>query len=103
MLPIMSCFNQENVLLVIKMISQSDPWCLWILLSKVLGLQGVMNMSLDEDHSSGFLSFANQVVYLIFNGGMQVLCSEVELHFFDPLELGPVELNFLPLYPFSRD
>ena len=44
-----------------------------------------MNMSSDEDHGSGFLSFANRVVCLIFNGKTQILCSEEELHIFDPL------------------
>ncbi|KAM2518280.1 hypothetical protein PS1_033091 [Malus domestica] len=89
MLLVMSYFRQEDVFLVIKTINQSDPQCLWILFSKVLGFQEVMNMSLDEDHGSGFLSFANRVVRLIFNGGTQILCSEVEFHILDPLEVVP--------------
>ncbi|KAM2967112.1 hypothetical protein FF1_027411 [Malus domestica] len=48
-----------------------------------------MNMSSDEDHGSGFLNFTNRVVRLIFNGMTQVLCSEMELHILDPLEVVP--------------
>ncbi|TQD71250.1 hypothetical protein C1H46_043216 [Malus baccata] len=48
-----------------------------------------MNMSSNEDHSSGFLNFANLIVCLFFNGGTQVFCSEVELHILDPLEVVP--------------
>ncbi|KAM1480812.1 hypothetical protein ACFX2I_027912 [Malus domestica] len=83
----MSYFRQEDVILVIKAISQSDLKCSWIFLSKVLSLQCIMNVSLDEDHGSGFLSFAYRVVRLIFNGTMQILCGEVELHILDPLEV----------------
>ncbi|KAM1151399.1 hypothetical protein ACFX19_034722 [Malus domestica] len=48
-----------------------------------------MDMSSDEDHSSGFFSLAKRVVRLFFNGETQVLCSEVELHILDPLKVVP--------------
>ncbi|KAM2527034.1 hypothetical protein TB1_024328 [Malus domestica] len=48
-----------------------------------------MNMSSDEDHSGGFFSFTNRIVRLFFNSRTQVLCSEVELHILDPLEVVP--------------
>ena len=44
-------------------------------------------MSSDEDHNGGFFSFANRVVRLFFDSGMQVLSSEVELHILDPLDV----------------
>ncbi|KAM2351960.1 hypothetical protein ACFXTH_006705 [Malus domestica] len=83
----MSSFMQYDVLMVIEAISQSNPKCSWIFLNKLLDLQCIMNVSSDEDHGSDFLNFANQVVRLIFNGGMQIFCSEVELHILDPLEV----------------
>ena len=46
-------------------------------------------MSLDEDHCVCFFSFANRVVRRFFNGGTKVLCSEVELHILNPLEVVP--------------
>ena len=46
-------------------------------------------MSSDQDHSGGFLSFANRVVRLIFNGRTQIISSEVELHSLDPVEVVP--------------
>ncbi|KAM2260747.1 hypothetical protein FF1_042320 [Malus domestica] len=48
-----------------------------------------MDMSSDEDHSSGFFSLANRFICCFFNSRTQVLCSEVELHILNPLEVVP--------------
>ena len=84
MLPVVSCFRQENIFLVIEAIGQSNPVDAWVFLSEVLGLQCIMDVSLDEDYSSSLLSFVNWVVGRFLDGGSKILCSKMELHVLNP-------------------
>ena len=86
MLPVLSCFRQVNVFLMVEAIGQSEPEGTWILLCEVLGLQCIMDESADEDHSSSFLSFVDGfVVGRFLDSSSKTLCSKMELHILNPL------------------
>ncbi|KAM1390754.1 hypothetical protein ACFX2I_018545 [Malus domestica] len=88
MLPIGSCFRQVNVFLVIEVIGQSEPEGTWIFLCEVLDLQCIMDMSVDEDHSSSFLSFVDGfIVGRFLDNSSKTLCSKMELHIVNPLQV----------------
>ncbi|KAM1698793.1 hypothetical protein ACFX2K_030221 [Malus domestica] len=87
-MPIVSCFRQVNVFQVIETIGQSKPEGLWVLLSKVLGLQCIMDVSLNEDHCSSFLIFIDGfVVDMCLNGSSNTFYSKMELHVLNPLQV----------------
>ncbi|KAM2879485.1 hypothetical protein FF1_014976 [Malus domestica] len=89
MLPVMSCLRQVNVFLVIEAVGQSKSEGAWVLLSEVLGLQCIMNVSSDEDHCSSFLSFVDEVVIGGFlDGGSKTLCGKMKFHALNPLPVG---------------
>ncbi|KAM2067739.1 hypothetical protein ACFX1T_044043 [Malus domestica] len=87
MLPVVSYFRQEDVFLVIKAIRQSEPEDTGILLCEVLCLQYIMDVSLNEDHSSSFLSFVDGcIVDWFLDGSSKTLWNE-ELHVLNPLQV----------------
>ena len=76
MLPIVSCFRQVDVFLVIETVGQSKPEGVWVLLSEVLSLQCIMDVSSNEDHCISLLSFVNSFASDgCLNGGFNALCS----------------------------
>ena len=76
MLPVMSCFRQVYVFLMIETVSQSEPDGAWVLLSEILSLQCIMDVSSNEDHCSSLLSFVNGFVGdRSLDGGSNTLCS----------------------------
>ncbi|KAM2273926.1 hypothetical protein ACFX1S_043796 [Malus domestica] len=88
MLPVVSCFRQVNVFLVIETIGHSKPDGAWILLSEVLDLQCIMDVSSNEDHCNSFLNFNDWfIVDRFLNGGFNTLCSKMELHILNPLQV----------------
>ena len=88
MLPVVSCFRQVYVFLVIEMVGQSEPYGAWVLLSEVLSLQSIMDMSSNEDHCSSFLSFVDRfVVGRCLDGGSNTLCNEIDLHVLNPFQI----------------
>ncbi|KAM1161427.1 hypothetical protein ACFX13_000605 [Malus domestica] len=88
MLPVLSCFRQVNVFLVIEMVGQSKPEGVWVFFSEVLSLQSIMDVSSNEDHCSSFLSFVDRVVVVrCLNGGFNTLCSKMKLHVLKPLQV----------------
>ncbi|KAM2087775.1 hypothetical protein COP2_032717 [Malus domestica] len=88
MLPVVSCFRQIYVFLVIEMVGQSKSDGAWVFLNEILSLQCIMNVSSDEDNCSSFLSFVNRFVGdKCLDGGFNTFCSEIELHVLNPLQI----------------
>ncbi|KAM1195397.1 hypothetical protein ACFX2J_021889 [Malus domestica] len=88
MLLVVSCFRQVHVFLVIETVAQSKPEGAWVLLSEILSLQCIMNVSSDEDHCSSLLSFVNMFVGdRCLDGGSNTLCSEMEFYVLNPLQI----------------
>ncbi|KAM0979484.1 hypothetical protein EV2_015830 [Malus domestica] len=87
-LPVLSCFRQVDVYLVIEMVSQSKSEGVWILLSEVLSMQSIMDVSSNEDNCISFLSFVDRfVIGRCFYGGSNTLCNKMKLHFLNPLQV----------------
>ncbi|KAM2034656.1 hypothetical protein ACFX1X_038030 [Malus domestica] len=85
---VMSCFRQVYVFLVIETVGQSKPEGAWVLLSEILSLQYIMDVSSNEDHCSSLLSFVNRFVGdRCLDGGSNTLCSQMELHVLNPLQI----------------
>ena len=75
MLPVVSCFRQVNVFLVIEAIGQSELEGKWILLCEILGQQCIMDVFADEDHSSSFMSFVDGfIVSMFLDSSSKTLC-----------------------------
>ncbi|KAM2566756.1 hypothetical protein TB1_009216 [Malus domestica] len=88
MLLVMSCFRQVNVFLVIKTIGQSKLEDAWVLLSVILGLQCIIDVSSNKDHCSSFLSFIYEGgVGRCLDGGSNTLYSKIEFHILNPLQV----------------
>ena len=86
MLPVVSCFRQVYVFLVIETVNQSKLEGAWVFLSEILSLQCIMDVSSNEDHCSNLLNFVDRFVgNRCLNGGSNTLCSEMELHVLNPL------------------
>ena len=86
MLPVVSCFRQVYIFLVIKTVGQ--PEGTWVLLSEIISLQCIMDVSSNEDHCSSLLSFVNRFVGDRFlDGSSNTLCSEMKLHVLNPLQI----------------
>ncbi|KAM1692820.1 hypothetical protein ACFX2K_032391 [Malus domestica] len=88
MLPVMSCFSQVDVFLVIETVGQSKPNGVWVLLNKVLGVQCIMDVSSNKDHCIRLLSFVDRfVIGGCLDGGSNTLCSQMELHVLNSLQI----------------
>ncbi|KAM2935902.1 hypothetical protein COP2_033558 [Malus domestica] len=88
MLSVVSCFRQVYVFLVIEMVGQSKSEGAWVLLSEILSLQCIINVSSNEGYCSSLLSFVNRFVEdRCLDGGFNILYSEMELHVLNPLHI----------------
>ncbi|KAM2344548.1 hypothetical protein ACFXTH_008538 [Malus domestica] len=88
MLPIVSCFRQVDVFLVIETGQLEQARGCSRPPQRGTRSAEIMDVSSNEDHCSSFLSFVDRfVVGRCLDGSSNTLCSKMKLHVLNPLQV----------------